>query len=59
MADEIATVATSRSQEVPRAWRDEKLFELDDSARAVKLVAVDHYDLGGLLITVEAEDGKR
>jgi hypothetical protein len=57
MADEIATVATSRFRK-SLARGDEKLFELHDGER-VKLVAVDHYDLGGLLITVEAEDGKR
>jgi hypothetical protein len=57
LADEIATIATSQFKRY-LARGDKRPFEIHDG-ETVKLVAVDHYDLGGLLITVEAEDGKR
>jgi hypothetical protein len=57
IADEIARIATER-------FRDElassggRAFDIGDGAK-VKLVAVDLYDVGGMLITVETEEGKR
>jgi len=57
IADEIARIATDR-------FRDElassagRVFDIGNGAE-VKLVAVDLYDVGGMLITVEAEDGTR
>ena len=57
IADRTATIATDR-------FRDElasgsgRVFELGDGER-VKLIAADHYDIGGMLITVETEDRER
>jgi hypothetical protein len=57
IADEIAEIATSRFRE-SLAKDEEKVFEMRDGSR-VTLIAVDHFDIGGMLITVEAEDHKR
>ena len=57
IADDIARIATDR-------FRDElessngRMFDIGDGAQ-VRLVAVDRYDVGGMLITVETADGKR
>jgi hypothetical protein len=56
IADEIAAVATSRFRKALTAGG--KTFELPDGAK-VELFAVDHFDVGGLLLTVDAEDGTR
>ena len=57
IADEIAEIATSRFRE-SLAKEGEKVFAMRDGSR-VTLIAVDHYDVGGMLITVETEDGTR
>jgi hypothetical protein len=54
IADEIAEVATDRFREALSGGG--KVFELPNGAR-VELVGVDHFDVGGLLITVDADDG--
>jgi len=56
IADEVATIATRRFKD--SLARGESSLQIDES-ETVKLVAVDHYDQGGLLITVEAEDRMR
>ena len=57
VADEIATIATNRFKEL-LAGGHEVVFELDDGG-TVRLIAADHYDVGGMLINVEKEDGSR
>jgi hypothetical protein len=57
IADEIATIATSSFSE-SLAREGGRMFELH-GGETVKLIAVDHYDFGGMLITVEAADGKQ
>jgi hypothetical protein len=57
VADEIASIATSRFKEL-LAGRHEVVFEIDDVG-AVRLIAADHYDVGGMLINVETEEGNR
>jgi hypothetical protein len=57
IADEIAEIASSRFQEV-LADGGEIAFEID-GVGPVRLVAADHYDVGGMLINVETEDGRR
>ena len=56
IADEIAEVATDRFRQ--SLTRGGKVFELPDGTKA-ELFAVDHFDVGGLLLTVDAEDGTR
>ena len=56
IADEIAGVATGRFRKALAGGG--KVFELPDGAK-VELFAVDHFDVGGLLLTVDAEDGTR
>jgi hypothetical protein len=56
VADEIATIATGSFRE-SLGREGGRMFEID--GEAVKLIAADHYDLGGMLITVEAADGRR
>lgn len=56
IADEIAEIASDRFRTA--LAEGGKVFELPDDAK-VELVAVDHYDVGGLLITVDAENGAR
>ena len=56
IADDIAEIATSRFRESLR--EGEKVFAMRGGS-TVTLIAVDHYDIGGMLITVEAEDRKR
>lgn len=57
VADEIATIATSGFKE-RLAHDDGVVFEINDGG-SVRLVAVDHYDVGGMLINVETERGER
>jgi hypothetical protein len=57
IADEIAAIATSRFKE-SLANEGELRFVMHDGSK-VKLISVDHYDLGGMLMTVEAEDRTR
>ena len=57
VADEIATIATNRFKEL-LADDDGVVFEIEDGG-SVRLVAVDHYDVGGMLINVETEGGDR
>jgi hypothetical protein len=57
MADDIAGIATDRFREDLASSRG-RVFEIGDGAK-VKLIAVDLYDVGGMLNTVEAEDCKR
>jgi hypothetical protein len=57
VADEIATVATTRFKEL-LAGEDGVVFEINNGGN-VRLVAVDHYDIGGMLLNVEAESGDR
>jgi len=56
IADDIAEVATARFRNALAGGG--KVFELPDGA-TVELFAVDHFDVGGLLLTVDAEDGTR
>jgi len=57
IADDIARVAAERFGD-DLASSGGRMFDIGDGAR-VKLVAVDLYDVGGLLITVETDEGKR
>src|SRR5262245_28854537 len=57
IADEIAEIATHRFKD-SLARGDETRFNTRGGER-VKLVAVDHYDRGGMLITVETVAGTR
>ena len=57
IADEIAEIATRRFKD-SLANDGELVFFMRDGSK-VKLIAVDHYDIGGMLITVEAEDHTR
>jgi hypothetical protein len=57
VADEIATIATSDFKD-SLAKDGERMFVLQDGTK-VRLISVDHYDLGGMLLTVEAEDRTR
>jgi hypothetical protein len=56
-ADEIAAIATDRFKEL-LAGDGEVVFEIPDGG-PVRLIAADHYDVGGMLINVETEDGSR
>jgi hypothetical protein len=57
IADDVARIATDRFREELASSR-ERVFDIGDGAQ-VKLIAVDLYDVGGMLITVETEAGKR
>ena len=57
IADEIAAIATSRFED-SLANEGERVFVLHDGSK-VRLLSVDHYDFGGMLLTVEAEDRAR
>ena len=57
IADEIATIATDRFSGL-LADDGGVVFDVPESGK-VRLIAVDHYDVGGMLLTVEAEDGNR
>lgn len=57
IADEIATIATDRFKGL-LADDGRVVFDVRESGE-VRLVAVDHYDVGGMLLNVETEDGNR
>src|SRR5580765_3378445 len=57
IADDVARVATDRFKDELESSRG-RVFDIGDGAQ-VKLVAVDLYDVGGMLITVETEAGQR
>jgi hypothetical protein len=57
IADEIAAIATSRFKD-SLAKEGERVFVMHDGSK-VRLISVDHYDVGGMLMTVEAEDRAR
>jgi hypothetical protein len=57
IADEIATIATYRFKGL-LAEDGGVVFDVPESGE-VRLVAVDHYDVGGMLLNVETEDGNR
>jgi hypothetical protein len=57
IADEIAAIAIGRFKEV-LAEGGEIVFEIDGSG-PVRLMAADHYDVGGMLLNVETEDARR
>jgi hypothetical protein len=57
IADAVARIATERFRDELASSR-ERVFDIGDDAQ-VKLIAVDLYDVGGMLITVETEAGKR
>jgi len=57
IADDIARVAADRFREDLAGSRG-RTFDIGDGEQ-VKLVNVDRYDVGGMLITVETEAGKR
>ena len=57
IADHVARIATARFRDELASSR-ERIFDIADGAQ-VKLIAVDLYDAGGMLITVETEAGKR
>ena len=58
VADQIAAIATNRFKELLASEEDGVVFEIDGGS-SVRLVAVDHYDVGGMLINVETERGER
>ena len=57
IADDVARIATARFRDELASSRG-RVFDIGDDAQ-VKLVAVDLYDIGGMLITVETEAGQR
>jgi hypothetical protein len=57
VGDQIAGIATGHFTDL-LAREDDVVFEIRDEGN-VKLIAVDHYDEGGLLLTIEAENGNR
>jgi hypothetical protein len=57
IADDVARIATDRFRDELAGSRG-RVFEIGDGTQ-VKLIAVDLYDVGGMLITVETEAGKR
>jgi hypothetical protein len=57
IADEIASIATDRFED-SLANEGERVFVLQDGSK-VRLISVNHYDIGGMLMTVEAEDRTR
>ena len=57
IADEIATIATDRFQGL-LADDGGMVFDVPESGK-VKLIAADHYDVGGMLLNVQTEDGDR
>ena len=57
VGDEIARIATDHLKELLAGQGGVEIAIRDEGG--VRLIAVDHYDEGGLLITVEAEDAKR
>ena len=57
IADDVARIATDRFRDDLASSRG-RVFDIGDGAQ-VKLIAVDLYDVGGMLITVETDAGKR
>jgi hypothetical protein len=57
VGDRIAGIATDHFKEM-LAREDGVVFEIRDEGE-VKLITVDHYDEGGLLLTIEAGNGSR
>ncbi len=57
VGDQIAAIATDRFKEM-LAREDGVEFEIRDEGN-VRLISVDHYDEGGLLLTIEAENASR
>jgi len=57
VGDAIAQIATSHFREM-LGGEDGVVFAIRGEGN-VRLIAVDHYDEGGLLITIEAENGNR
>ena len=57
VADAIATIATERFKG-SLAGDSGVVFDVPE-AGAVKLIAVDHYAAGGMLLQVESQDGNR
>jgi hypothetical protein len=57
IADGVARIAVDRFRDELARARG-RVFDLGDGGH-VKLVAVDLYDSGGMLVTVETEAGKR
>ena len=57
VGDRIAEIATDHFREL-LAREEGVTFEIRDEGD-VNLIAVDHYDEGGLLLTVESESGNR
>ena len=57
VGDQIAEIASAHFREL-LAGEDDVMFEIRDEGD-VKLTAVEHFDEGGLLLTIEAENGSR
>ncbi len=57
VGDRIAEIATDHFKEM-LAHDGGVEFEIRDEGN-VKLISVDHYDEGGLLLTIESENGER
>ena len=57
VGDRVAEIATGHFKEM-LAREEGVVFEIRDEGE-VKLIAVDHYDEGGLLLTIEAANGNR
>ena len=57
IADDVARIATDRFRDDLASSRG-RVFDIGDGTQ-VKLIAVDLYDVGGMLITVETGAGKR
>ena len=57
VGDEVARIATDHFKELLAGGDDVEIAIRDEGE--VRLIAVDHFDEGGLLITIEAESGRR
>ena len=57
VGDRIAEIATGHFREM-LAGEDGVVFQIRDEGD-VELIAVDHFDEGGLLLTIETQDGNR
>ena len=57
VGDRIAEIATGHFRKM-LAGEDGVVFQIRDEGD-VELIAVDHFDEGGLLLTIETQDGNR
>jgi len=57
VGDRVAEIATGHFKEL-LAREEGVVFRIQDDGD-VRLIAVDHFDEGGLLLTTESQDGRR